>query len=407
MTVVRVGHVGMSRTQGYGAGQAHRTGEWQAKHDLTCQGGSKREEETMKSRNPAGARAGATILACTVLLGTMAVPAGMTGAAMAQAGADFFRGKTITINVGYGPGGGYDTTTRIFARHFTDHAPGGAKVIVANMPGSGSLRLANWLYNAAPKDGTVLGVFSASIMMERLFGNPAMKLLPENFEWIGSIHSDINSCGIWKGGGQGIDNYDKLVKAKKVVVWGSTSPGSETTRYPQFVKTVTGANFKIVVGFRGTKPINLAMRKGEVHASCGMYESSVRGAYLDDLKSGDLKIMFQMGLDRKVELFGKAKPIYELLTTPELKQIGEILFRPSEITRPIAAPPGTPADRVAVLRAAFEKTMQSDGMKAEGKKLKFDFLPMKGERIKALMKGFYATPPDIVKKALDMSSLPK
>jgi tripartite-type tricarboxylate transporter receptor subunit TctC len=95
------------------------------------------------------------------------------------------------------------------------------------------------------------------------------------------------------------------------------------------------------------------------------------------------------------------------LTTPELKQIGEILFRPSEITRPIAAPPGTPADRVAVLRAAFEKTMQSDGMKAEGKKLKFDFLPMKGERIKALMKGFYATPPDIVKKALDMSSLPK
>ncbi len=329
-----------------------------------------------------------------------------TGAARADAAADFYKGKAITIQVGYGPGGGYDTTARIFARHFINHAPGGAKIVVSNMPGSGSLRLANWLFNAAPKDGTMLGVFSASIMMEKLFGNPAMKISPEEFEWIGSIHSDINSCGIWKGAGQNIASYDELIKAKKVVVWGSTSPGSETTRYPQFVKSLTGANFQIVVGFRGTKPINLAMQKGEVHASCGMYESSVRGAYLDDLKSGNLKIMFQVGLDRKVPLFGNAKPIYELLTTPELKQIGEIIFRPSEITRPIAAPPGTPADRVAALRAAFEKTMQSPEMKAEGEKLKFDFLPMKGERIKALMKSFYQTPQAVVKKALEMSSLP-
>lgn len=331
----------------------------------------------------------------------------VAGSARADAASDFFKGKTITIQIGYGPGGGYDTTTRIFARQFIHHAPGGAKIIVSNMPGSGSLRLANWLFNAAPKDGTMLGVFSASIMMEKLFGNPAMKISPDKFEWIGSIHSDINSCGIWKGGGQGIATYDDLIKAKQVVVWGSTSPGSETTRYPQFVKSVTGANFKIVVGFRGTKPINLAMQNGEVHASCGMYESSVRGAYLSDLKSGNLKIMFQVGLDRKVPLFGDAKPIYELLTTPELKQIGEIIFRPSEITRPIAAPPGTPADRVAVLRAAFEKTMQSPEMKAEGAKLKFEFLPMKGERIRELMKSFYQTPPDIVKKALEMSSLPK
>ena len=336
------------------------------------------------------------ILAAALLTAT-------AGIAQADTGGAFFKGKTITINVGYGPGGGYDTTARIFARHFINHAPGGAKVVVSNMPGSGSLRLANWLYNAAPKDGTSLGVFSASIMMEKLFGNPAMKILPENFEWIGSIHSDINSCGIWKGGGQDIASYDDLIKAKKVVVWGSTSPGSETTRYPQFVKSLTGANFKIVVGFRGTKPINLAMRKGEVHASCGMYESSVRAAYLNDLKSGDLKIMFQIGLDRKVDLFGKAKPIYELLTTPELKQIGEILFRPSEITRPIAAPPGTPADRVAALRQAFEATMNSPGIKGEAAKLKFEFLPMKGERIKSLMQGFYRTPPEIVKKALDMT----
>ncbi|MGE3248263.1 MAG: Bug family tripartite tricarboxylate transporter substrate binding protein [Beijerinckiaceae bacterium] len=340
------------------------------------------------------------------LFGAAAIAALAPAVAGAETAPEFFKGKTITVNVGYGPGGGYDTTARIFARYFADHAPGGAKIVVSNMPGSGSLRLANWLFNAAPKDGTVLGVFSASIMMEKLFGNPAMKISPEEFEWIGSIHSDINSCGIWKGGGQGIASYDDLIKAKKVVVWGSTSPGSETTRYPQFVKTVTGANFKIVVGFRGTKPINLAMQKGEVHASCGMYESSVRGAYLDDLKSGDLKIMFQVGLDRKVPLFGNAKPIYELLTTPELKQIGEIIFRPSEITRPIAAPPGTPADRVKALREAFEKTMAGPGMKAEGKRLKFDFLPMKGERIKALMKGFYQTPPEIVKKALAMSSLP-
>lgn len=326
------------------------------------------------------------------------------GTAKAESAAEFFKGKTITINVGYGPGGGYDTTTRIFARHFGKHVPGNPKIVVQNMPGSGSLRLANFLFNAAEKDGRTLGVFSASIMMEPLFGNKAAKIQPDKFAWIGSIHSDINSCGIWKGGGQGIASYDDLIKAKKVVVWGSTSAGSETTRYPAFVRSLTGANFKIVDGYRGTRGINLAMRKGEVHASCGMYESSVRAAYLDDLKSGDLKIMFQVGLDRKVPLFGDAKPIYELLTTPELKQIGEIIFRPSEITRPLAAPPGTPADRVAALRKAFDATMEDPGIKEDAKKIKIEFKPMKGERITELMTSFYKTPPEVVKKALEMTS---
>jgi len=331
---------------------------------------------------------------------TLAISA---GAARADAEA-FFKGQTITIQVGYGPGGGYDTTARLFARNFASFAPGGANVVVANMPGSGSLRLANWLFNAAPKDGTQLGVFSASMMMERLFGNEAMQIEPQKFEWIGSIHSDINSCGLWKGGGQGISSFEDLIRSKEPVIWGTTSRGSETTRYPMFVKNLTGANFRLVDGYRGTRDINLAMQRGEVHASCGMYETSVRGAYMDDLKSGDLKIMFQVGLDRRVELFGDAKPIYELLTTPELKQIGELIFRPSEITRPIAAPPGTPADRVAALRAAFETTMKSPQMIEDGKKIQTDFVPMKGERIKELMTSFYNTPPDIVAKAVKMSS---
>jgi tripartite-type tricarboxylate transporter receptor subunit TctC len=344
---------------------------------------------------------------CVIGVGVGLAAAVAAGSAHAQTPAEFFKGKTVTLNVGFGPGGGYDLNTRMVARHLGKYIPGNPSVIVQNMPGGGSIVAANYIYSAAPKDGTVLGVFGASIMLEPLFGNKNVKVEPDKFAWIGNMHSDINSCGIWKGGGEGIKTFDDLLKSKKTIVFGSTSPESETGRFPYFMHHVFKAPVKVINGYKGTKDINLAMQNGEVHASCGMYEASVLTGFANEIKNGDLKIIFQAGLDRKVPLFGDAASAGDLLKGEEMRQIGEIVFRASEITRPVAAPPGTPADRVSALRKALMDTMKDPELAAEAKRIGFEFLPMTGERIADLMAGFYKTSPAVVKKALELMAEPK
>lgn len=324
--------------------------------------------------------------------------------AFAQSPAEFFRDKTITIQVGYGAGGGYDMTTRIVARHLGKHIPGNPNVVVGNMPGAGSMRVVNFLYNAAPKDGLTLGVFGMLLMLEPLRGNQNMKAEPAKFEWIGSMHNDINACGIWKGGGVGIKTFEDLLKSQKTIIFGSTSPEAETSTYPNIFKKLLGAPVRVVVGYKGTKEINLAMQNGEAHATCGMYESSVRSSYMQDIKSGDLTIIFQAGLDRKVELFGSAVSAADILKDDEARQIGELLFRPSEITRPLAAPPGTPKERVAALRKALMDTMKDPATVADGQKISLEFAPMAGERVAEIIDKFYRTPPHLVKRATELSS---
>ena len=323
--------------------------------------------------------------------------------ANAQTPAEFFKGKTITINVGYGAGGGYDMTTRIVARHLARHIPGNPTGIVSNMPGGGILRVINFLYNTAPKDGLTLGVFGALLMLEPLRGNANIKAEPAKFEWIGSMHNDINACGIWKGGGVGIKTLDDLLKSPKTIIFGSTSPEAETATYPTILRKFLGAPVIVINGYPGTREINLAMQSGEVHGTCGMYESTVRTSYFSDFQAGNLTFFFQAGLDRRVDLFGKAASAADILKDDEARQIGELLFRPSEITRPLAAPPGTPKDRVAALQKALMDTMKDPATLEDGQKLSIDFAPMDGQRVAELMSNFYRTPANLIKRAVELS----
>lgn len=319
-------------------------------------------------------------------------------AAKADAVADFFKNRQVAIVVGYGAGGGYDTTARIVARHFGRFIPGNPTVVVQNMPGAGSMKLANYAYNAAPKDGTFLAVFSSSVAMQPLFGNKKAKFVASKFQWIGSMHSDIQACGVWKGAGQGIKTLPDLIKAKKTVVFGSTSTASPTSQYPYFIKNIFGAKIKVIQGYKGTKGINLAMQRGEVQGTCGMFVSSVKGAFFESFSSGDLVLFVQLGMDRKVPFFGNATHLPTMLRTEEERQIAELTFRPSELTRPVTAPPGTPKARVAALRKALLDTMKDPRLKKDGKKIKVDFKPMSGSQVAKVIAGFYATPPALVKK---------
>jgi tripartite-type tricarboxylate transporter receptor subunit TctC len=319
--------------------------------------------------------------------------------AHADSVSDFYTGKELTILVGFGAGGGYDTTTRLFAQHFGKHIPGKPTIVVQNMPGAGSMKVALHISGVAPKDGTVLGVFASSTALEPLFGNKAATYDPRKYEWIGSLHRDIASCGVWKGAGQGIRSLPDLIAAKNTVTFGSTSPTAITAQHPLFLKNMLNANLKVIFGYKGTKDVSLAMMRGEVDGSCGMFESSVRSAYDQHIKAGEFKIITQFGRDRSVGYFGDATRLYDLLKTEEQKQIADVIFRQTELARPLAAPPGTPKDRVAALRKAMLDTLRDPAMIADAKRLTIDYEPVPGEETVRMFEGFYNTPPALVAKA--------
>jgi tripartite-type tricarboxylate transporter receptor subunit TctC len=336
--------------------------------------------------------------ASLVLLATATIPA-----ASAESVADFYENHELAIQVGFGSGGGYDTTTRLFARHFGKHIPGNPTVVVQNAPGAGSMLVANALFNTAPKDGSTLGVFASSTALEPLFGNNRAKYDPRKFEWIGSLHSDIASCGLWNGAGQGIKSLPDLIKAKSPVIFGSTSPTAITSQHPLFLKHVLGANIKVIYGYKGTKDVSIAMMRGEVHGSCGMFESSVRSVYDPHVKSGKFKIVVQFGRDRSVPYFGDATRMYTMLKTDEQKRIADVVFRQTELARPLAAPPGTPKDRVAALRKAMLDTLKDPAMIADSKKLSIDYDPVPGTQTAQMFADFYNTPPKLVEKAREVT----
>ncbi|MGE3246856.1 MAG: Bug family tripartite tricarboxylate transporter substrate binding protein [Beijerinckiaceae bacterium] len=329
-----------------------------------------------------------------ILAAALAAAPGATATA-----ADFYQGKTITILVGFGAGGGYDTTTRLFARHYGNHIPGKPTVVVQNMPGAGSMIVANYLYNVAPKDGTTLGVFASSTALEPLFGNAKAKFDPRKYEWIGSLHQDIASCAVWKGAGANIKTLEDLIKSKKTVVFGSTSPTAITSQHPLFLKNMFNAPIKVIYGFKGTKAVSIAMQQGEVDGSCGMFESSVRASYDQHIKAGEMKIIVQFGRDKTIPYFGDATQMYKLLKTDDDKKVADVIFEQTRLARPVAAPPGTPKEQVAQLRKGLLAALNDPALKADATKLRIDFDPMSGEEAAKMLADFYNTAPALVKKA--------
>jgi tripartite-type tricarboxylate transporter receptor subunit TctC len=204
----------------------------------------------------------------------------------------------------------------------------------------------------------------------------------------------------------GIKTLPDLIHAKKTITFGSTGPAAPTATFPLFFKNALGAPLKVINGYKGTREINLAMHRHELDASCGMFESTVRGAFFKDFSDGDLDIFVQLGMGRTVPLFGKATPILTVLTTPELKQTAQLVFGPATLTRPLAAAPGVPADRVKALRKALLDTMKDPAMIADGEKFKLTFHPLTGEEVAKTVAEYYRTPPEIAKKAYAFSHTP-
>ena len=305
-----------------------------------------------------------------------------------------FRAKSVTLLIGFAPGGGYDTYGRVIARHWGRHLPGNPAVVTQNMPGGGSLNVANLIYNVAPKDGSQLGLFASSAALEPLLGNTQAKFDTARFAWIGNINKDDSGCAAWTA--SGITSWaDAIARGAR---FGGVGLSAPTTQHAAFLKNVLGAPFKVITGYGGSNDVNLAMQRGEVDASCGLFVSTVKGPYARDIAAGALKMIVQFGR-RNEPSFGDAVNIYTLLAKPEDQQLADFVFRQVEIARPIAAPPGTPEPVVAALRRAFDATMRDREFLADAERLQIDAVPLTGPETEHAFAEFAATPKAVIERA--------
>lgn len=332
-------------------------------------------------------------IACTAAAALTLV----AGSAAADPIADFYRGRTVTIAIGFGPAGGYDTYARILARHLGDHIPGKPSVVAQNMPGAGSMKLANYVYNVAPKDGTYIGMFSAQTALEPLYGNANARFDTAKFTWIGNMHRDTGACGAWHA--TGISGLQDLLNSKRDVIFGSTGASTNGHQHALILKSMLGAKVKLISGYKGIKDVNLAMQQGEVQAACGMSQSATQAAFANEVESGKIRMFVQFGR-HNVPFFGKATNFYSLLKTDEERQIADLFFGPGEISRPFTAPPSLNQEMSKALRGAMMAAMADPALLADATKTKNAVEPMSGEEVSALFAAFAKTPPAIVKKAM-------
>src|SRR5688572_18622699 len=197
-------------------------------------------------------------------IATAALVLGLPAPGHAESVADFYKGKTIELLIGYSGGGGYDVYARLLARHMGKHIPGNPNIVPRNMPGAGSLVLANWLYNVATKDGTVFGIIGRGTGFDPLLGNDAAKFDATKYNWVGSMNNEVSVCVAWHTAG--ITDWKQLRKQELVV--GGTGPSADTDQFPRIMNGVLNTKFKIISGYPGGNDINLAMERGEVQGRC-------------------------------------------------------------------------------------------------------------------------------------------
>jgi tripartite-type tricarboxylate transporter receptor subunit TctC len=312
--------------------------------------------------------------------------------ASAQPDEAFYRGKTIDMVIGYPPGGSNDFYARAVARHIGRHIPGNPSVIPKNMPGGGSLVAANNLFNIAPKDGTVLGLIAATIPLEARLGAPNVKFESGKFNWIGRVAAGVNIAFVW---------HTVPVKTiqdtfKREVVLGATGRSSTVAIYPSVLRNVIGAKFKLVMGYKSSTTAMLAMERGEVEGHSTSL-NIVESLHSDWIKDKKIAILVQYALKRHPDL--PDVPLsWELGRTPEDKQILRIVANATEVGKMILAPPGLPAERVTLLRRAFDATVKDPEFLDELKKLQLEVGPMPGEELQSLVEEVDKVSPAIMDK---------
>jgi tripartite-type tricarboxylate transporter receptor subunit TctC len=326
------------------------------------------------------------------IIGGTAALLALMGVAFGAGVEDFYKGRNVTLVIGYSVGGGYDAYARLLGRYFGNHIPGNPSIIPEQMTGAGSLRAANFIYSVAAKDGSVFGTFSRSMGISPLVDKAEFD--SRKFTWLGSVTDDNTICVT--GSGSPIKNWDDfLTKPSK---FGGEGAGSDPDIWALLYKNVFGAKLQLVSGYPGTNDVVLAMERGEVDGLCGMSWSTIKSRHPEWLSSHTVNIIVQEALQKEPEI--DSVPLAtDLVKTPEQLQIIKLLLVSQAMARPFAAPPDLPAERKAALIGAFDATMKDDDFLAEAKKLSFDVRPVDAATIDKMLAEVYRTPKDVIARA--------
>jgi len=314
---------------------------------------------------------------------------------------EFYKGRQITVIVGSTAGGGYDIYARLLARHMPTHIPGHPAMVVSNMAGAGSNAAAAYVYNVAPKDGTVIAALQNSAVLDALLDallgdTRRLRHDATRFIHLGSATVDHYVC---------ISRADAAARTFKDVlerelVIGASQPGTSTRDYPAMLNNMTGSRLRLVSGYPGTREIALAIEKDEVKGLCGFSWSSLKAQRPDWLRSGFIRVLVQEHDKGHPDISAMGVPLaVDFATTADNRRVMELVYSSETFGRPYMMAPGVPADRVAALRAAFMETMRDPDLLAEAHRLDIEIDPISGEELQALAEKIFTTPPAVVERA--------
>jgi tripartite-type tricarboxylate transporter receptor subunit TctC len=302
---------------------------------------------------------------------------------------DFYSGKQITIIVGAGAGGGYDLQARLTARHLGKHIPGNPTLIVQNMPGAGSLQAANYIANSAPADGTTIALLQRGMLLIKLINPSGVRFEIDKLNWLGSLNSEVGVVLSWHTTDV---RTTKDLFEKELIVGGIVGVDPETT--PRLLNALIGTRFKIVNGYNTTAQIALAIERNEVHGIADWSWSSVKAVRPDWLRDGKATVLMQVGLHKDPELPDVPSALDYVKDAADRK-VMELNFTQKTAARPLAAPPGVPADRVAALRSAFAALASDAEFLADAERSKLEIAPVPAEAVDKVVALIASAPPDI------------
>lgn len=308
----------------------------------------------------------------------------------AQTPDPFFKGKTITIYIGFSAGGSYDLFGRLVQRHIGKHIPGNPTVIAQSMPGAGSFILANWIYRIAPKDGTAIGIGAQTLAIDEALKTPGVQYKSGQFNWIGRATSNVEISLTW------FTAKAKRMEDAKIyeTTLASTGAGSPSEGYPKLLNAVIGTKFKLVGPYPGSNDGLLAMERGETDGAFTSWNTLNSGKH-DWLTDKKVNILVQYGLQRLPDM-ADIPTMVEFAQTPQDRQMFAFDVSGGEVGRSFFAPPGVPADRVEILRKAFDETMKDPELLAEIAQAKLDFHPGTGQQLQGIIANSANVPEDVV-----------
>ncbi|MGH6768465.1 MAG: Bug family tripartite tricarboxylate transporter substrate binding protein [Xanthobacteraceae bacterium] len=336
---------------------------------------------------------------CLVVVSLAAAGMFLPGVAIAQPAAEFYQGKQIDMFIGTPGGGGYDQYGRLLGRHMSRHIPGAPTFVFKNMPAGGGRQAMNHVYNVAPRDGTAFGITIRNIAFDPLMGVSATLIEGLKLNWIGSLNNEIPVCVSWHA-----TPFRTVADTRKAeIVMGSSGPTASDSVHAKMLNHIAGSRIRIVLGYKGSGSVHLAMEKGEVQGRCGLGWDSIVSRYPHWIKEKKINVLAQFGMSKHRDL-PNMPLILDFAKTDEHRQLADLLLAPLEMGRPFFAPPGVPKDRIALLRRAFDATVKDPEFLADAEKQHVGLHAISGDAVQKLVQRIYSTPKPVVAIGRQLSS---